>query len=136
MKSLLSFLSAVLISGCATGPIFSPATPPAPDKALIYIYRMSKLSGVLVPMDLEINGQERRTLPNYSYTSEYVSPGHLVLSGATRFAVSAEISAGQTYYFKVYQVASGLVINNRLEMVSPEVAIADLKGLRRATAEK
>ena len=136
MKLLLSFLSAVSISGCmATGAIYSPATPPAPDQALLYIYRMSTLSGVLVLMKLEINGQQTGILPNYSYTSEYVSPGHLVLS-AGPVTVSAEIRAGQTYYFKVYQVASGLVINNRLEMVSPEIAIADLKGLRRATAEK
>jgi hypothetical protein len=136
MKLFLSFLSAVLISGCATGPIYSPVTPPAPDQALLYIYRVSTLSGVLVPMNLKINGEEKGTLPNYSYTSEYVSPGHLVLSANMRVTVSAEISAGQTYYFKIYQVATGLFINNRLEMVSPEVAIADLKDLRRATALK
>jgi len=65
-------------------------------------------------------------LPNYSYTFEYVSPGHLVLSakrtpteyGSYRY--SAEIRAGQTYYFKIYQTASGLFINNHFEMVSPK----------------
>jgi len=56
MKLLLSFLSAVLISGCATGPIYHPVAPPAPDQALLYIYRVSTLSGVLVRFKLDING--------------------------------------------------------------------------------
>jgi len=141
MKLLLSFLSAVLISGCATGPIYNPVAPPAPDQALLYIYRVSTLSGILVRLKLYINGEEKGTLPNYSYTFEYVSPGHLVLSTkprptSTDLTVSAEIGAGQTYYFKIYQTASGLFINNHFQMVSPEVAIADLKNLSGATAEK
>jgi len=92
-------------------------------------------------LKLDINGEEMGTLPNYSYTFEYVSPGHLVLSAkrtptSTGLTVSAEVRGGQTYYFKIYQTASGLFINNHFEMVSPEVAIADLKNLRGGAAEK
>jgi len=88
-------------------------------------------------MSVEARHQgEKGTLPNYSYTFEYVSPGHLVLSArrtptSTGLTVSAEIRAGQTYYFKIYQTASGLFINNHFEMVSPEVAIADPQELKR-----
>jgi hypothetical protein len=140
-------LLAMTLFGCvvASGPIYSPAQSPTSEQALFYLYRLKTNYGGAVPVKVVVNGKEMGLLPNNSYTSAYVPPGEFNLSAtrwqdfhypdSKRVHVEGVVEGGVTYYFKIFQKGSGIVYTY-LERVPPEVAIPELKNLKRAEPEK
>jgi len=64
-----TIIAATLVLACAgapTGPLFSPAPPPAPGRALVYVYRVDRVGGV-GPIKLRIDGRTSIELRNGEY---------------------------------------------------------------------
>jgi len=77
-------LGTLACAGPSGGPSFRPATPPAPDQALIYIYRTQSLGGIAA-FDLELDSQGVGELADGQYLSFTLAPGRHVLSAKLRF---------------------------------------------------
>jgi len=129
MKAPLAAASLLAVSfcACAIAPRkpFNPAPAPA-DKAAVYFYRPSEMSGRLVRPTLSVNGAELGKLANDSYAVAYLPPGQAQLRsvwpgipGARNDdSVDVALEPGKTYYVRVrYHVreAHGLVHHSLLQ---------------------
>lgn len=117
--AFIIFLS-VFLTGCASGPKFSPVTSVAPEKALVYMYRTSALFGSASSYRIWINDAHVTDMGNGGYYPYLADPGELVFKmkvntdilqvlgiGLLHFVLEKEkpvlkihVEAGKTYYVK------------------------------------
>jgi hypothetical protein len=132
-----------LLSGCATGPLFTPDQPAPSDQAQLYVYRPGTLIGGAVAHKISIDGQsETLSLPNSSWQRVLLSPGRHTVSVRDYFnamqcgAVAIEAKVGQTTYLAdVVTVTQGLghqYLSCHLEPKPEAKAFGDIQQLRGA----
>jgi len=83
---LLLLLAAAIGSGCktdASGPAFSPAPEPSPDRGRVYIYRADS-RGSRSSIRVTLNGREVGRFQNGQYETLEVSPGPMRLRASMR----------------------------------------------------
>ena len=83
----LTTLLALYAFACASppgGPPFRPATAPAADQSLVYVYRTQSLGGISA-FDLQLDSQDVGELADGQYLSFTLTPGRHVLSARLRF---------------------------------------------------
>lgn len=111
MKILLSFLL-VLLTGCATGPLYQAPPAPPPDYATLIIYRESTGFSQVWASDFSINSKEDvASLREEGYTVITLKTGlgkHAIRRGSptSPYVLYLDPIAGQTYYVK-YAVRFG-----------------------------
>ena len=97
-------------SGTPTGPRFVDAGPPPADRALVYVYRIDRVSGVGA-MRLRVEGADQFELRNGEYAPLLVKPGGRrlamslpLLGGVSRGWSSFPFTAraGETLYLRVW----------------------------------
>ncbi len=108
IKNLLfSFLSLIILSGCATpiinGPMFSKAlNPPKADMGTLYVFRAKGGLGEEAYMPVKVNGVPFVNLAPMGYSYQYLTPGIYQLSiGNTAYGsimTEVEIKPGQELY--------------------------------------
>lgn len=121
IRHILFFVSALILTGCATGSTKVDLTkvdaPPA-GKASIFVIRPSHLSGAIRDLTVTANNTKVADLSNLSYTSFLTAPGKLKLSGGgsalawPHREITIDVIEGQTYY-----IAWMFLENNSLLMV-------------------
>lgn len=80
-------------SGTAKGPIFSPAPPPAPNRSLVYVYRVDRMGGV-GPIRVRLQGGAEFDLRNGEYAPLVARPGGRKLG--LRLPLFGSVSRGWT----------------------------------------
>lgn len=83
----LATMLALYSIACTTppgGPPFRPATAPAADQSLVYIYRTQSLRGISA-FDLQLDSQDLGELADGQYLSFTLTPGRHVLTARLRF---------------------------------------------------
>jgi len=110
------FLS-VFLTGCASGPKFSPVTSVAPEKALVYMYRTSSFVGSDNTYRIWINDTHVTDMGNGGYYPYIADPGELafkikirptilnfgamhLLAEKEQVVLKIQVEAGKTYYVK------------------------------------
>lgn len=112
VRSLAMLLLAVSLGGCAVrdGPLFTPATAPPDDLALVYIYRTDALRGVGAA-DLELGPDDLGKLHDLEYITLIMRPGRHKLSLRFRWMgliprswnhIEFEAKAGQATYVQAF----------------------------------
>jgi hypothetical protein len=136
VKSVLTLLAIVLITGCAaTGPRLSEISasiPPVPaDKGRVYFFRGTTVLGAAITSDIRLNdrvvGVSQRS--SFFYVDE--APGNCTVSTATEVErqLTFTLAAGETKYVRT-SVSMGVLVgrvNSILE--SPNIAIAEIANL-------
>ena len=112
-RSLLT-LSAIVLSGCASGPPPAPlfadssaplATPPADKAQVIFLDPINAIQGMFPIGVYEVHGSERTLLAelaSHTKSVQLVTPGHHVFAsnagGGTAHIMEADVAAGKRYY--------------------------------------
>jgi len=103
-------LAGVLI-GCASSPTFRPLTPLPADKAVVYIYRPSKMLGGWIPIALSVDGNKDVDIFSGDYHNLTLNPGpHFVAlhdSKSPQDRVNFTAVAGQEHYVRVEPTLGG-----------------------------
>ena len=102
-------LSIILLTGCASGPIFSEVSA-SKDEAVIYIYRPSKFADSGNAPKIFVNDKEIVTLWNGGYTYVFAKPGkttietrrHVLWQAGKETTVTINVEAGKQYYIEFY----------------------------------
>jgi hypothetical protein len=137
------------IIGCASGPPFRPASPPPPDAALVYIYRLPGYNGWAglvpntTPYRISADGQHIVDLCNGGYYWFLARPGTNSLGSSMKYSHSwalmlvlnrkeilrTEFEPGETYYLKFEVGARG----SKLAAVDPGLGQNEIKKCRLIT---
>ena len=115
-----------VLSSCASSPKFRPTLPLPTDKAVLYIYRPSKMLGGLVPITLSVDGQKVVNIFSGDYHNLTLNPGqhYVALYGKKSAEDSASFTAvaGREHYVKVEPSFGG----GKVSVVNPEIASAEI----------
>ena len=81
-KLLLTVLSGItfLLQGCATGTPFSGLAPTPENRALLYIYRESRITGAASSNEVYVNGKPTVDLKSGGYFVVDIEPGPVAIS--------------------------------------------------------
>jgi hypothetical protein len=140
MKSLVIvlLLSAVsLLSGCASGPRYTPDTNAPRDKATVYIYRPSTF-GAAITYPVSANGTELAVLPSHGYFVYYATPGETEFTAKTeaKTSVTLDTKAGETYYVKGSMGFGVLIGHPHLTQVTNDVGAKEIAGCKLVLPKK
>lgn len=136
VKSVLTLLALVLITGCAaTGPRYSEIAPSIPsisgDKGRVYFFRADTMLGAAVTSDIRLNnrvvGKSERG--SFFYVDE--APGNCTVSTATEVErqLTFTLSAGETKYVRT-SVSMGVLVGRvNSILASPNDAKAEIANL-------
>jgi hypothetical protein len=126
--------------GSARGPQFSPALPPSPEQALIYVYAQPTN---LVPLDsagydcgLALDRRDIGWLRPLGYTYVHVTPGFHILDswlGTYRYPpkrIQEDLVAGQTYYYRFEVTGYPGTRQWTIRSVSPQEAHREIVAYR------
>jgi hypothetical protein len=122
--TLLSFIAALLVASCATGPLFVEE-PTIPDgQALVYIYRPYTLYGSAIKQVIMSNGGPVVKIAADGYYPYFSSPGILKfwVGLDTSNWITVNAVADQKYYIRVNTGA----LSYTLTLVPPETAKAEI----------
>lgn len=119
MKRLAISIFVMLLSACsATGPVFSPASPPNQDQALLYFYRPDAHALSARTLDVKLDAEPWVSLSNNSYAAKYVLPGkHTITTQWSQWLldnsklqeplqISMLMQAGKAYYIRLNSSAT------------------------------
>src|SRR5574340_345774 len=106
IRHLLFFVSALILTGCATGSTkvdLSKIDAPPAGKASVFVIRPGRLSSGVWDIPVTANNSRIADLANSSYTSFVMRPGTLKLSGGSGVAwpvreITIDVAEGKTYY--------------------------------------
>lgn len=109
MRFLISVFAFLILVGCtsASGPLYTEKDnlqAPAPDKALVYIYRVDTFIAATVTADFLDNGKNVGAVNVGGYIAYEVDPGeHELLTETSRIdkTVYLSMEAGKTYYIRL-----------------------------------
>lgn len=131
------------IAGCASSPSepFIKADGPAPNKALIYLYRPSLGSvGFMYDITLSANGKPVVTLPHNTYFSYLTNPGEIEFMSKIAVGSSESMTlyakGGQTYFLRTEMRAGTLYGQAILALVEQSTAEEEIKDCRKVEEKK
>lgn len=128
----------IMVSGCASQPVFTPQSISSADKALVYFYRPpGETLGYTGTYYIDVNQRRVVVLMQGRYFPYEVSPGKLtVKSGlvvppvsiASRQEAELEIDVepGNTYYVRMHPVTHLTSYTPKLSLVSKESGHAEI----------
>ena len=88
-SALLLILSLMQLQGCATsGPGFTEVSPAPPGRAMIYLYRESRMMGAAGSFTIFKNGKNLVKLKNGGYLPIEVEAGPVVLSNEPAYGIA------------------------------------------------
>jgi hypothetical protein len=146
-------LGCLMLTGCASGPRFTAAPAPAPDKALVYVYRKSSFVGSAGYDKLYINGHFVARIYTGGYVPYEVSPGTVsfalnpkaeIIPGDVLVAALSnldqtkyeklriEAEAGKTYYVNLYTQ----FIGHGMKLVDEAIGAKEIGSLKLSETEK
>ena len=122
----LAAIAALLLAGCAKGPIFQPAPLPS-DKAVIFIYRPSAF-GFAKAYEVKRGDNTIVTMRSHGYYPYVTDPGPVTLSATTETTdtVTLDVKPSQAYYVKAGMKTGVWVNRPTLAVVTADEANADL----------
>jgi hypothetical protein len=136
-KMIFALATACLLSGCATGPVFTEAPPPE-GKALVYIYRAPTIGASGQTTGFDVDEKRITTLDPGGYTYFYAAPGHYEIKqfwpiGLMTITTPAlwqsirlpmDLKAGETHYFRFGTAidAMPITVRWRFDEVPSDVA--------------
>jgi len=131
-KYLILFCSVLMLSGCATcatGPLFTQASPSLDKKGTFYIFRAKTTLGVTPTV--KINGKPFVALTALGYSYVYLSPGIYRLtfyygSFGNNFISEIEIKEGQELFAEYYAYGIG----QSLREIPKTTALDEIKDCR------
>jgi hypothetical protein len=147
--ALLAIATILLPSGAVGSEKFTPAPPPAPGKALVYVYRQGKMVGAAGYDLIFVNNEYMAGVHNGNYAYREVPPGTLVFSSLSRLKVipgaileaelmklqkeakelfRMDVEAGKTYYIRIYVTGKG----HKMELVDEERGTKEISKLNLA----
>ena len=115
VRALLTALGLLIVTACASSPPrsherFSPAPPPPPGYATLYIYRGYMENGAAIWPIVYLNDVKVADVKTYSYTYVYVWPGKYHLRAEKSFLLTQfsdserefdfDITSERTYYLQ------------------------------------
>jgi uncharacterized SAM-binding protein YcdF (DUF218 family) len=143
---VLAIASLLLTSSLTWSQKFTPSPPPAPGKALVYVYRQGSMVGAGGYDRIFVNGEFLAALQNSKYAAREVPEGTVVFAGEPRlnqmtpFGVTMhadshkettkyeklriEVEAGKTYYIKWHL--------GKMKLVDAATGSKEIRGLKLA----
>ncbi|HWA92495.1 MAG TPA: DUF2846 domain-containing protein [Rhizomicrobium sp.] len=96
-------LSLSMLTGCASGPVFTDAPAPEAGKALLYIYRQPNFVAAAARASFYIDGQNVVDLAAGGYSYVYLAPGRHDLeqrwaSYSDVVTIPVDVREGETHY--------------------------------------
>jgi hypothetical protein len=79
-RRLLLGTPLLLLAACASGPSFQGLSAAPPDKALLYLYRESRILGAAGAYEIFVNGKPVVEMSNGGYYVAALEPGEITLS--------------------------------------------------------
>ena len=138
---VLAAIGAVLLSGCASGPVLTELQPAPEGSAQIYVYRTLRAFQNTMPKKIAIDGEQSRNLQNGAWMRVLVTPGsHTIaithhLSTLECRPVTVRLGAGQVAFIETWTATAGypqMVVSCLAEARSADVATSAMRGLRAA----
>ena len=135
---------ATALAGCASGPAFVAPQAPAPDAAVIYVYRGSSIFGAGIKHALMLDGRPLGKLVNGSHLRIEVKTGERFASLASFECASPRqplvVRPGKTAYVQLALISKTVAVGGRhlfdygcaMSLRSEDEALPILKGLARA----
>lgn len=142
--ALTGLLTATLLAGCASGPAFVAPQAPAPDSAVLYVYRTSSILGAGIKHALMLDGRPLGKLVNGSHMRIEVKTKERIASLASFECASPKqtlvLRPGKTAYVQLALINKTVTVGGRhlfdygCEMLlrSEDDALPVLTGLPRA----
>lgn len=142
--TLLAMAMATALAGCASGPAFLAPQAPAPDEAVVYVYRASSILGAGISHALMLDGRPLGKLVNGSHLRVEVKTGERFASLASFECASPRqplvLRPGKTAYVQLALIGKTIAVGGRhlfdygcaMSLRSEDEALPILKGLPRA----
>lgn len=126
-----------MLSGCASGPAFQKVSAVPSDKALIYVYRPSALSGGVYSPTVKIGDNVAFNLSNGGYFPYVVSPGktEISISNLGTRSIDVDAVAGETYYVKGGLIFMALGIPY-IELETAELGASEIADCKRINSNE
>lgn len=138
----------LFLTGCATGPQFSPVVSVTPEKALVYLYRSNSFVGGANAYRIWINDMHVTDMGNGEYYPYLADPGELsfkmkmktnllnfgahLLLEKQKEVLKINVEAGKTYYVKHKWNSSSPISNQALMvLVDEETGSREIKKCRK-----
>ena len=89
LRGFAGMVALTMVSGCASGPLFTPVANVPQDQALVYLYRKSNFVGAATIAHIVVNGGQEARLGNGAYAVCILPPGPAEFSSSASVGLSA-----------------------------------------------
>jgi len=140
-------IALLLLSGCASGPVFTEAPPPESGKALVYIYREADFAAAASGAAFFVDEQKVVDLMAGGYSYVYLAPGHYEIEqrwslfnyapqAGQSVSIQLDVKAGDVRYVRFRSMVGGAACYNCVAVQWRLDPMTEAQGRREITTEK
>jgi len=140
MKYIFSIFLLLLLTACASTPMYTASKKPGTGQALVYIYWLPETTSATFSPNIVVNDNQTQNISNGTYLFSYLQAGQYKIGlkfGLKKLLGTFKFESGKTYFIKV---TSGIrpiglpytLMNFRMRTVDSDTGSQEIKATRLA----